>query len=186
VPVEWVDADQAREHVKEYMAEGYPLYAIAGASGLAVTKVRLLVYGLPSAGAAPTQRLRAADARAILAAGRPWRDMPDRALVPAVGAQRRVQALACIGWPSTHIAERVGTTQSHMSGLAKRRRITASMARAIADVYDELAMRPAPDGPYTRKLRTYAKKHGWAPPLAWDDETIDDPKTKPQGHALAA
>ena len=34
-----------------------------------------------------------------------------------------------------------------------------------------------PQGPGANRARTWAKRHGFAPPLAWDD--IDDPDEKP-------
>lgn len=179
VPVEWVDAAPARQRVQNLMADGYPLHAIAGAAGLDLSKITRLVYGLPSAGAAPTEKLRAADVQAVLQAVLNWRDMPDRTLVPAIGSQRRIRALSRLGWPANMIAQRIGTSQAHLSGIADRKRITAAMARAVAGVYDQLAMTPAPESPYTKRLRTYAKKRGWAPPLAWDEHTIDDPAAEP-------
>lgn len=185
-PIAWVDATTARQHVTRLRSDGYALHLIATTAGLDLSKVTRLIYGLPSANQPPTPQIREADRDALMAVRLTWHDLPENALTPAIGSQRRLQALACLGWPTNRVAKRIGTTQSHLSGISHRKRITAGMARSIAAVYDELSMTPAPDGPYARRLRNHADSKGWAPPLAWDDDTIDNPKAKPQGHALAA
>ena len=38
-----------------------------------------------------------------------------------------------------------------------------------------------PTGPGAERARSTAKRKGWAPPMAWDDDTIDDPQAKPVG-----
>lgn len=99
-----------------------------------------------------------------------------------VGLQRRVRALAAIGYSATDISRRAG--YSHPDALMTLRRgpgvpafIRADNAAAICRVYDELSMTPAPAGrTATRQIRE-ARAKGWAPPLAWDD--IDDPDETP-------
>ncbi|MGO5480449.1 hypothetical protein ACTQVS_09920, partial [Anaerovoracaceae bacterium HCP3S3_H6] len=36
-------------------------------------------------------------------------------------------------------------------------------------------------GPQSTRVRNYAERQGWAPPAAWDDDTIDDPTATPHG-----
>jgi predicted DNA-binding protein (UPF0251 family) len=52
--------------------------------------------------------------------------------------------------------------------------VTRSTAARVARLYDLLSMRPGPSP--IAKRRALAK--GWAPPLAWDDDTIDDPRAR--------
>jgi hypothetical protein len=55
--------------------------------------------------------------------------------------------------------------------------IHARSAEAIAAVYGELCMTPAPNAGINNHVRAVAWRHGWAPPLAWD--AIDDPNEVP-------
>lgn len=54
--------------------------------------------------------------------------------------------------------------------------ITLEKWREIKDVYDQLSMTPGPS-PQTKER---ALRRGYAPPLAWDDSTIDNLHTRPQ------
>jgi len=100
--------------------------------------------------------------------------------VDATGSARRLQALVVIGWPTRELAIRLGgrdhgtvtdiTSQNNRS----IRRETAERIKAL---YDELWDQPGP----SRLSAQRAEKRGWLPPLAWDDDTIDDPAAKPHG-----
>ena len=57
-------------------------------------------------------------------------------------------------------------------------RVQRRTAEKVARLYDELSMVA---GPSTRAT-TEAKRKGWAPPLAWDEEDLDDPAAKPAAH----
>lgn len=102
--------------------------------------------------------------------------------IPLLGTQRRVQALACLGYTNQMIGERVGVTHAMVSlwALGKQRFIHADKARAVDAMFRELQL--------TKPLETYggkraalrAARRGWHPPLAWDEETIDDPGAEPQ------
>lgn len=107
------------------------------------------------------------------AAGRPLS-------MPAVGTQRRLRALHRIGWPWRTLAERLGMDERHFWSLVMRRGTTRpDKAAAVAALYDELWDVP---GPSARAVQN-AERRGWAPPLAYDDDTIDDPAAEPQGIA---
>lgn len=95
--------------------------------------------------------------------------------VPAIGTQRRIQALMVLGWTSRDIAERCGwaTPQAVTELLTARRFIQRSTAALVAAAYDELSMRPGPSA----QNRVRCRRKGWAPPLAWDN--IDDPDEVP-------
>jgi len=100
-------------------------------------------------------------------------------LVPTIGTVRRLQALMLVGWPVTILAGELGC-RPH----ALRRLITggqplmpAATAAAAAALYDRLWDKPGPSA----RTRELAVQRGWAPALAWDDETIDSPAAVPQG-----
>jgi hypothetical protein len=93
-------------------------------------------------------------------------------LVDATGTRRRLQALIAIGWPRRALAERLGTRPAN---ILRQRRVRAGTARRVARVYDQLSMTPGPDP----RCAEAARRRGWAPPLAWDDDQIDDPRAQP-------
>lgn len=98
--------------------------------------------------------------------------------VPGHGTRRRIRALTAIGWPYQELAVRLGVTWSGASQLARRPEstpVTPRIRDAIAALYEELSMVPGP----SLRARTWAAKRNWAPPLAWDDDTIDDPEARP-------
>lgn len=99
------------------------------------------------------------------------------AYIDATGARRRLQALAAIGWPHREIADRLGGDFSNVRNLQsgatpKIRQVTADKVR---DLYDELWNQPGP----SKRAATIARGKGWAVPLAWDDDEIDDPQATP-------
>lgn len=95
--------------------------------------------------------------------------------VDPAGTRRRVQALATMGWSAREVFRRVGWTGAPGHAMHGNRQIRRETAAAVARVYDELWNRPGPDV----RVRAYAQRSGWAPPQAWDDDTIDDPQAQP-------
>lgn len=94
--------------------------------------------------------------------------------IPATGTMRRLQALAAIGYGSAAIAQETGVHTRHVTklrdgDLAHVRVLTAAR---IATVYDRLSHLPITTraGNITRAV---AARHGWAPPLAWDNIDTD-------------
>jgi plasmid maintenance system antidote protein VapI len=100
-------------------------------------------------------------------------DAPNR--VPAVGAMRRLQALAVMGWPLAHVGHLIGTYPTKVNDLVagRRKRISRTQADAIDTIYRALHATPGP----SRTTRTAAARNGWAPGEAWTD--IDDPAVTP-------
>lgn len=95
----------------------------------------------------------------------------------AVGATRRVQALVALGWPQVELCRRTGISRGAMSHIARGNvaRTSRVRARLIAELYEQLSMTPGP----SQHAREHAAARGWAPPLAWDDDTIDEPDARP-------
>ncbi len=99
--------------------------------------------------------------------------------VPALGSQRRIQALQAIGWGRDRIAAELGYTNAGaLTYLMRATTMYKTTADRIADVYDRLSM-TVPVGIGPKRARTWARRHGYAPPLAWDD--IDNPAEQPRG-----
>lgn len=99
--------------------------------------------------------------------------------VPPTATQRRLQALAAIGWALPQIGEEAGV---HPQTLANARggqpRVTATTEQLVARAYARLSVRPRTDrdGRWTAAV---ARKKGWHPPQAWTEWTIRDAGARP-------
>jgi hypothetical protein len=94
-----------------------------------------------------------------------------------VGTARRLQALCALGWSRDALAEQLGCSpqliERHRTGrLPRLHRDTAARYEAI---YQRLQGTPGP----SQAARAHATGRGWAPPLLWDDDTLDDPTAHP-------
>ena len=104
--------------------------------------------------------------------------------VDAAGTRRRLQALTFNGWSLTALAGRYGCTLKAVRKMLAYERVSVATAAAVRALYDELWDEPPPEGtPFERRAATmarrYARERGWVPPLAWDDDEIDDPAAVP-------
>lgn len=104
-----------------------------------------------------------------------------RSLIPARSAQRRLQALARIGWTWPELAEVSGdparAKQFSVIAEGKHDKVTRETHAVICGLYDVLQLCPA-SGPRSTWMRRKATAKGWASCLAWDDIDND---LKPQG-----
>lgn len=169
-----VPAGPAREHAQKLLKRGLSLAQIDRASGVPVTTVQRLVNGQVN--------LKRENAEKILRV--PLTVRVSFGDVPACGAIRRIRALYARGHFSWEIADLAGASQDLVCALAagERTRLQVGADDGIRAAYDALSMR-AGGSWKTRKL---AELNGWAPPLAWDDDTIDDPAAVPQTDAAPA
>lgn len=102
--------------------------------------------------------------------------------ISALGARRRVQALAAIGWTYREIGERM-TPPISSEAVGKLIRFDTTYrdkAEQIARVYDELWNTPGT----SVKTRRRAEASGWFPPMDWDDDRLDDPDYVPLAQVL--
>lgn len=106
--------------------------------------------------------------------------------VAAVGTMRRLQALRALGWSLDALAPHVGITGQGISYICAGRtaHVKAVVRDSVERVYRDLSMSlPRPTSEYERagfdRARRYAARMGWVPPLAWDDDSIDDPAATP-------
>lgn len=101
--------------------------------------------------------------------------------VDATGLRRRLQALRVIGWSAYRLAEAAGSAEARIQLICSGEQPTVRQALAvkILRVYAELAQTPAPPGRSATRTTRHALANGWAPPAAWDDDTIDDPQAAP-------
>lgn len=105
--------------------------------------------------------------------------------IDPTGTRRRLQALQASGWSQAAIARAGGFSSA--SAVNKVLRDSTSWvfigtAAKTRLAYDRLSMAPGPSS----VARLYAERQGWPRPLAWDDETIDDPAAKPYRSTVRA
>lgn len=98
-------------------------------------------------------------------------------LIPSTGTRRRIQALVALGHSFSRIADALGdVTPGAAWALAHRMGpvCRATTAAKVASLYEAWSMALPPDATGNDRkaaayARTIATKHGWLPPLAWDD-----------------
>jgi transcriptional regulator with XRE-family HTH domain len=99
--------------------------------------------------------------------------------IDVTGTSRRLRALAALGWSREDLAEQLGCSpqlvERHRTGRLQRLHVSA--ARRYKDLYERLQGTPGPSA----VARAHAARAGWAPPLAWDDDALDDPTAQPTG-----
>jgi DNA-binding CsgD family transcriptional regulator len=183
----FVDAEPVREHLRKVNAAGMPYMAISRRLGLAQeSSLQHLMWGRGEYG--PGQQVRRETAEVVLAYWPSLDDFPDAARIDATGTRRRVQALAVRGWPRRLMAERVGMVEKNFGKAIARERVTARVARRVAAMYDELWNQdPLEHGVplwSVARVQGDAARSGFHSALAWDDDTIDDPKAVPITDAL--
>jgi hypothetical protein len=94
--------------------------------------------------------------------------------LPATGTVRRLQALAVMGWAIPELCALTGLSVRPLSRIREgnRAHVTMSTYMAVKTVYERLELQHN----HTREGRiaaTWAARHGWLPPLAWDDPDTD-------------
>ncbi|MFF5778120.1 hypothetical protein ACFY7Y_14365 [Streptomyces virginiae] len=173
-----VDAEPARQHVRELMAAGVGYARIAAAAGVCTSTINHMLYSRPNRPV--TQRLVEENARRILSVRA---EDVITGLVDSTGASRRIRALMAVGWPPIHLGSRLGVHRRYVTEIQYQTRIYASTAHAVAVTYNELwNKRPEQHGVSRQaatRFRNHAKANGWPPPAAWDDEALDDPAGRP-------
>lgn len=177
----YVDAAPVRAHIEALQAQGMGWKRVAAAAGLDTSVVWKLIYGDPARALAPTKRVMPKTRDAILAV---TLDLAAGATIDGTGTRRRLQALVAIGWSMSELARRMGMLPSNFgTAIHGRREVTVATATKARDLYEQLWDTPAPPsgrhGSVPIRARNYARRAGWHVPMAWDDETIDDPTATP-------
>jgi hypothetical protein len=185
----YVDAGPSRAHIAALTNAGMGLKRIVAVSQVSQGVLWRLMYGKrhPDGTRTPSARVTATNQARILAISL---DLADGARIDSTGTTRRIQALVTLGWSQAKIAHQLGILPSNLTPLVHGRRpvVTAATSRAVAALYDGWSMQLPPETNQRERIaasraRRYAKQRRWAPPLAWDDEAIDNPAARPdRGH----
>jgi hypothetical protein len=94
-------------------------------------------------------------------------------LVPALGTQRRVRALARRSWSQADLAGRLGIPVARFKKVLGQQATRRDLAEKVEALYRELLDREGP----SPGARACAERRGWPGPMDWDDP--DDPGEVP-------
>jgi hypothetical protein len=161
-----VPPDRAMAHVGRLRAAGVPDSTILRAAGLSENFLRGMAHR--------TRGILSTTEARILAV---HPGVHVQYLVPALGTTRRLRALGAMGWTLADVEARTPLAKKTLSLLmaGAQQCVTREGAEHIARVYDQLCMRRGP----SERARLLARRKGWAPPLAWDEDDLDDPSAEP-------
>lgn len=180
-----VDAAPVRAHYQALLDAGMSRNQISRVSGVKPDQLDNLLRPRKDRGDKPAQTVFRRTADRILAVQVPepwqvWRTAADGQRVDPTGTARRLQALIAIGYTQRDLASRIGVLEANMPTLVGGdRQVTAGIARRVAAIFNELQLAPG----RSVRARNTAQRRGWVSPLAWDEDTIDDPHAVPATHA---
>lgn len=181
----FTDAGPAREHVAELVASGMTLPRIARAAGLNTSTVCALLRGrsdrIGRTSALTPTVLRTTEA-ALLTVTASLDILGDYTPIDGLGVRRRIQALVARGWSLSAIGRHMGASPQRVEQMVTADGATPHTYRRVYAVYEALwNQQPPTDTPGHRgaivRSLNRARRHGWAPPAAWDD--IDTDRTPP-------
>lgn len=158
---------EARAHMLKLRALGMPAHVVASQAGVS--------RGVAQRIAAGTQTTANRTTVVRILAVQPAPTLATK--VSSIGAQRRLQALAYMGWTNEQIEDRMGAGVTMTSWILRHDRITQELHQRVCAVYDDLWDQTPPDSYGSRRAAARARSRGWVGPLAWDDDTIDLPET---------
>jgi uncharacterized protein YerC len=176
---EFVNAIIVVPRIMQLMREDWTYADIETVSGVSVPTLGRIMRGV-------TKRIERETADALLGTNPNMRHRaPEPRKVDATGTIRRIRALVAVGWTFWAISERAGRATTWARNVTHSTIVTTTTRDTINRIYDELwntlppLTNPRERQSYNRS-RLLAKRHGWASPLAWDDDTIDDPNAEPE------
>jgi hypothetical protein len=159
-----VPSESVRAHVLALHQRNLSYEQIARAAGTNATNVRCIADGR-------RQKITKQTAEQLLAVPLTWID--PNGPVDSIGTVRRLQALYAIGVSVTTIVEQTRLDNASILHLVRGdwARIDRKRADQVRTAYDRLWLAPG----NSVKTRLRARREGWAGPLHWNDESIDDP-----------
>lgn len=170
-----VDATPAREHLRMLMAAGVSAKRIGAITGISLPTIGSLLGWNKNR---PGERTRPETERKILTldVGAALAEIP---LADSIGTVRRIQALCAIGWSLKRQEQMAGRAPGTFTDVSRRPLVRAATAATVGALYDRMWDTPAPAGNSADAARRIAASRGWAPPMAWDDDSITDPAALP-------
>ncbi|GAA3590999.1 hypothetical protein [Streptomyces osmaniensis] len=182
----FVAAGPVRDHVNKIRAAGMPVRALEQHFEMSAHHLDHLLWG--SEGSGPGEKVRTETARMLLAYWPTLDHFPDSARIDPTGTRRRIEALQVRGFNLIAVAGKCGMPARYFQKAMCADKVTARMARAVRDVYgawwDADPLEHGVLDWVAGRTRRAAERQGWYGPLAWDDDTIDDPTAVPQTDAV--
>ncbi|WGM21841.1 hypothetical protein QEH68_06620 [Paenarthrobacter sp. OM7] len=180
-----VDATEVRAHILALMEAGVSMKRLGKIAGMAHSTISAVVYGRTERGHTAYRRVHKDTAAKILAIQPSMENMAPNRYIDSCGTIRRLQALVAIGWSQNRLCEQLGISRRNFGTFMNADKCTVRKALAVRDLYNQLWNQPQTGVEWHSKTsatraRNHAKARGWAPPLAWDDETIDNPDAQPE------
>jgi len=164
-----VDAGPARRHVAALRAAGFGTRRLVAATGVSRSTLQRLETQ-PTVFAVTAERLLAYHGQPV--------PSPQR-FIPATGTHRRMQALCALGWSPRSQIQMAGLAQAGSTRLLAVNQVWPRTAEKVRVLYEQLAMTVPPPGRHATKARHRAVRERVFPPLAWDDDLLDDPAALP-------
>lgn len=183
----YTDAQPARKHLAKLRAQGMGLRTIGKRAGVSESTLGKIVYGDPVRGRGPSKRIRpSTEAKILAVTSTGLDDLAGGAKIDGTGTRRRLRALVATGWTQPRLAEFMGMATENLNKVVNGNhpKVEASTARTARDLYNRLwNVPPMPrnnlEAAWSRRVKALAAQRGWVPPLAWDDEEIDNPAARP-------
>lgn len=179
-----VDAQPVRDHVEFLRVNGVSYKALSKAAGVAHSAITAMLHGRAERGHAPYARVHRTTAEKILAVKPTMDNMAAGRNIDSTGTHRRIQALVTLGYSITNLGSRLNISGSNMWAMLNQDHVVVSTARKVRALYSQLWDVPNTATEWQHlaaatRAKNYAKLHGWLPPMAWDDDLIDDPNHAP-------
>lgn len=169
-----VDAAPVRRHVKALLMCGMTHQRLSELAGVSrVSTIQPLLYENRAT-------MRANTAAKLLAVPIPDSSGPGLGLsrlVRSEGTVRRLRALIAIGYRQDELQGMLRCSAPGLSLIMNGGRglVRVGFAVDVDRVFQQCQLVPRSD---VRSINR-AKRLGWVPPLAWDEDTIDDPDAEP-------
>lgn len=165
-----VDATECKAHVSALRKMGYSMRRIAAESGLDTDTLTNLGEWHPGS------RVRLSTHEKIMRIPLPAQVVNGGSqALPNVGTRRRLQALVAAGYSNEFIAAEFGISAVNVGQWLRRDYVSAETLDRVRELFNRLQLVPGPSDHARRR----AQRLGWQPPLAWDEEDIDNPSAKP-------
>ncbi|MFS4103831.1 hypothetical protein [Streptomyces sp. PD-S100-1] len=171
-----IPAAPVAAHVRALLDAGMGWTRITQAAHCSTSTIARILNG--------QELMRRTAAERILAVN--YRPAPGRT-VDATGTRRRIQALLAVGHTIVGIATESSVDHSVINDILNGcENVRGMTADRIAAAYDWLAQQPPTTDRKSSATvsRKRAQREGWAPPICWNDDHIDDPTATPDwtGH----
>ena len=163
-----IERERGYVHMRDAAAVRVHISALGMSNGEVARRTGLSSRTIDGIMNGRARRVYAVTARRVLAL-QPLNGPPK---LPQIGVQRRLGALLRMRWSHREIEAR-GVDSTNL--LYTKGQVTRATHEKVDALYRELCMRTGP----SPQSATWAVRAGYAPPLAWDEDTIDDPGAIP-------